>query len=1411
MEIKKPAYIFETSWEVCNMVGGIYTVLSTKASQMKALFGDHYITIGPDVWKETRENPYFIEDSKLFASWREKLAAKGLKIRIGRWTIKSKPIAILIDFTPLFVKKDTIFTELWETFKLDSIRGPWDYIEPAMFGYAAGQVIESFYETHLDSGTEAVAHFHEWMTGTGVLYLKKNSPEIATAFTTHATYMGRSIAGNGMPLYKDLKQYNPNAVANNLNIISQQSLEQTAAQQADTFTTVSEITAAECEQFLGRKPDIITINGFDKAFVADRKALHEKRELARNKIIAVTESMVGGTLPADSFLMINSGRYEYKNKGIDVFIDALATLNNDKSLKRDIIAVIAVPANISGVSKELKNRLAEPVIAKHPTELPSTHHLFDPNNDMVLQKLKAVGLNNQPSDKVKLIFVPSYLNGSDGIFDINYYDFLTAFDLSVFPSYYEPWGYTPLESIAFAIPTITTDLAGFGKWAQQQELKEDAVTIVERNEENYSDVVKAIAERISLFVSKTPKKLEASGTESLELASKLLWDDLISNYQQAWDIALNKLEGRADQFEMKRHTETLRNFDFRKQDQANWKKVLIQPVYTSELEKLNELTKNLWWSWNYEAISLFESIDPEAWEKAEKNPIPLMEGLSKKQMEAMENDKVFMKKLNRVYDSFKAYMAEKPKKSDLIAYFSMEYGLHKSLKIYSGGLGILAGDYLKEASDSGASMVATGLLYRYGYFNQGISLFGDQLAQYVPQKFTHLPLEPVRNEKGDWVTITIAFPGRNVVAKAWKVNVGRVPLYLLDTDIEENTPEDRSITHQLYGGDSEMRFKQEMVLGVGGIRLQQQLNIKPVIYHSNEGHSAFIGLERLRIHIEKHNLSFNVAKELVRSSSLFTTHTPVPAGHDSFEEHLLRTYMPHYANRLNIGWNDFMNLGKFRHNDPIEKFSMSVLAANLSQEINGVSQIHGRVSRDMFQPLYPGYFANELHISYVTNGVHFPTWTDSTWQQLYSKTFGDGFIHDQSNAKLWERIHEVADAEIWNNRTQLKEELIHYVKYRVKNDMTLRQESPKLILKTLENLNKNALIIGFARRFATYKRAHLLFANLERLSQIVNDPEKPVLFLFAGKAHPNDKAGQDLIKRIIEIGRIPEFTGKVLFIENYDMELGKILTSSVDVWLNTPTRPLEASGTSGEKAVMNGVLNFSVLDGWWAEGYKPNAGWAIQEGRTYQNQQYQDELDAETIYSLLENDITASYFNRDENDIPTTWVKYIKNNIAEIAPHFTMKRMLDDYYERFYDKLTARAKAMRENRYELAFRIDEWKSKMRNSWDKVDVKTIKVPDPTVRPLNFGENFVAEITLETDGIDAGDIGIELLFGKKLHDKIDEIVFVEALDLIESGEGWGTYKINVPIYRAGVYDYTFRIYPTSKLLPHRQDLPLVKWIG
>ncbi len=1408
--LKKPEYLFEISWEVCNMVGGIYTVLSSKAKMQKEAFGDNYITIGPDVWKETHKNPYFIEDQSLFNEWRQQSALKGMKFRVGRWAIEGRPIAILIDFTPLFPEKDTIFARFWETYQLDSIHGPWDYVEPVMFGYAAGQVIESFYQYFLTGYDRVVAHFHEWMTGSGILYLKKYTPQIATVFTTHATYMGRSIAGNGLPLYQDLATYNPTVMANRFNITAQQSLEGLAGREADAFTTVSEITANECRQFLGRDPDSITINGFDPKIVGSLDQLPVKRSIARKRILQVASILSGSTLPDDTTLVISSGRYEFKNKGIDLFIEALGELNKDKSLKKNIVGVIAVPANSAGPNKILRDCLSNPDCKELASPAFSTHFLHDAANDAVLNKIQQVGLTNDKESLVKLVFIPVYLKGEDGIFDLHYYDFLTAFDLSVFPSYYEPWGYTPLESVAFGIPTITTSLAGFGIWVKELGLDGKSVIVVDRKEGNSKEVISELHQKMLTFATLSSEDRLPFNQESFEIAEKAWWSELLQYYYQAWDVAITKLEGRTDVFENKRFTETLRTLNLDKQDQPTWKKILFQPVYTKELEKLHKLAQNLWWSWNDDAISLFETLDPQAWQDVEHNPVHLMEGLSKKQMEAIEKDEVFVGCINKVYNRFLAYMEGASTSPNRIAYFSMEYGLHKSLKIYSGGLGILAGDYLKEASDSAVNLVGMGLLYRYGYFQQDISLFGDQVAQYIPQKFTHLPLEPLRDEKGDWITVSIALPGRTVIAKAWKVPVGRIPLYLLDTDIEENQADDRNITHQLYGGDSEMRFKQEMVLGIGGIRLIEKLGLEPTIYHSNEGHSAFIGLERLRVLMDEHQFSFDTAKEIVRGSTLFTTHTPVPAGHDAFEEHLLRTYMPHYAERLHISWDDFVNLGKFKANDSGEKFSMSVLATNLSQEVNGVSKIHGRVSREMFQPLYPGYFADELHVGFVTNGVHYPTWTDSAVKELYHKYLTPGFESDQANQENWKAIQDVPNNQVWDIRKQLKEELITYLKFRVKQDLTKRQESPKIILKTIESLNSKSLIIGFARRFATYKRAHLLFTNLERLAKIVNNPEKQVLFVFAGKAHPNDKAGQDLIKRIIEVSKMSEFIGKVIFVENYDMDLGKKLTSSCDIWLNTPTRPLEASGTSGEKAVMNGVLNFSVLDGWWAEGYKPNAGWAIQEKRTYTNQQFQDELDAETIYSLLETEIVPAYYDRGDSIVPDRWVQFIKNNISGIAPHFTMKRMLNDYFDRYYNKLIEASRRNINENFAPATAMALWKQKVKNAWDNIQVQTIKAPDPTVRPLDFGENFVAEITLQTPGLESGEIGIELLFGRKLHDKIDEIVFVEKMSIVGSGDGWVQYHINVPVYRAGVYDYTFRIFPVHPNLPHRQDFPMVKWL-
>jgi len=1401
----KTDFIFEISWEICNKVGGIYTVISSKARATEEKYGDNYVVIGPDVWKETTDNPDFIEDPGLLKEWKAAAWDEGLKVRTGRWNIESKPIVILVDFTPLFAKKDEIFAKLWEDFKLNSIHGQWEYIESAMFGYAAGQVVGSLSSFNSQKAFNTVAHFHEWMTATGVLYLKKHHPHIGTAFTTHATVLGRSIAGNGLPLYENLKSYDPDQMAERFNVISKNSIETIAAQEADSFTTVSNITALECKQFFKKSSDVITINGFDEHFVPKGKVFDNKRKAARKKALEIASKLTGKTYDDDTLLVINSGRYEFRNKGIDLFIRALGDINKNSDIKKDIVAFIAVPAGHGAVN----NTFASNEVAEGSNKF-LTHYLYDTQNDPVLNEIAKSGLQNSTKEKVSLIFLPAYLNGDDGVANLSYYDFLIGFDYSVFPSYYEPWGYTPMESIAFKIPTLTTAVAGFGKWILKNcKVKHNAVTVIERKDGKDVEAVNNIKSALLTQINSTSKSEAAKEADTI--FKKLLWSKLTKYYYEAWDSAIAKASRRKAEQKPSFRPQTRQVEVTIRKDRPQWKKILIKPVLPKKLKPLEELAYNLWWSWNSAATNLFASVLPDRWEALEFNPVKLLEELSSEDHKRLLHDNIFMENLEQVYADFKAYMNDKKKQDKTsIAYFSMEYGLHVSLKIYSGGLGILAGDYLKQASDSNKNFIAIGLLYRYGYFNQKITYAGDQIAESVPQKFTQLPLIPVRDGNGEWVTIKIALPGRNVTAKAWQVNVGRIPLYLLDTDIEENAPEDRTITHHLYGGDREHRLKQEMLQGLGGIRLLCKLGKKPDIFHSNEGHSAFIGIERIRNLIDQYKLDFETAKEVVKSSTLFTTHTPVPAGHDTFQEHLIRAYLSHFSSHLNISWEKFIGLGRFNPDDNSEEFSMSVLATNLSQEVNGVSRIHGKVSREMFQRLYPGYYAEELHIGYVTNGVHYFTWTDSQWQKLYLKVFGENFDQNQHDDKPWQNIYNLPDAEVWKLRLSIKEKMIDKIKEKLKDDFTKRQESPKLIIDSVASLKKETLIIGFARRFATYKRAHLLFTNLERLDKIVNNKERPVIFLFAGKAHPADGAGQGLIKRIIEISKMPQFAGKIIFLENYDMTLGKLLTSGVDVWLNTPTRPLEASGTSGEKAVMNGVLNFSVLDGWWAEGYTPGAGWAIQESKTYYDQNLQDQLDAEIIYNDFETEITEAYYNVNKDGIPEKWVSHIKNTIAKITPHFTMQRMLNDYYDRFYNKLKESSELFEGEHFANAKALSLWKSKILAAWDNITVEKLVIPDSDKNPIDFGKHFVAEVDLKIPGLHVDDITIELIAGNRTNGDIDEIQYKQSFKVDEFKDGIAKYSIEFPLKQPGVYDYAFRIYPKHPLLAYRMDFPLIKWI-
>ena len=849
-----------------------------------------------------------------------------------------------------------------------------------------------------------------------------------------------------------------------------------------------------------------------------------------------------------------------------------------------------------------------------------------------------------------------------------------------------------------------------------------------------------------------------------------------------------------------------------KADYANtpqWKDLIVKSSLPEKLKCLDEIAHNMWWVWNYEARDLFRDLDPELYHEVKHNPVMLLERLTFARKEAIIKDKTLMKRINSVYDMFRSYMDVEPDANrPSVAYFCMEYGIHSALKIYSGGLGMLAGDYVKEASDSNVDMCAVGFLYRFGYFTQSLNMEGQQIANYETQNFSSLPIERQLDKNGNPLVIDVPYNNYQVHAYVWRVNVGRVKLYLLDTDNEMNSEYDKPITHALYGGDWENRLKQEILLGIGGMLLLKKLGIKKDIYHCNEGHAAFCNLQRLVDYIEEDGLSFNQALELVRASGLYTVHTPVPAGHDYFDEGLFGKYMGSYPQRLGISWDEFIGMGRINPNDHSERFCMSTFACNTCQEVNGVSMLHGWVSQKMFAPIWSGYFPQENHVGYVTNGVHFPTWCATEWRSLYAKYFDEKHMGDQSNEEIWHGIYNCPDEKIWETRLTLKRKLFEYIQQQIRETWLKNQGDPQLVVKLMGRINPDALVIGFCRRFATYKRAHLLFTDLDRLSKIVNNPEHPVIFLFAGKAHPADGAGQGLIKKIFEISQRPEFIGKVIFLEDYDFLLARRLVSGVDIWMNTPTRPLEASGTSGEKAEMNGVVNLSVKDGWWLEGYREGAGWALTEKRTYQNQEYQDQLDAATIYNLLENEIIPLYFNKDKKGISKGWIKVIKNSIAQIAPHYTMKRQLDDYYNKFYIKQAKRFKEIAKDNYRLAKEIAQWKEAVAERWDSINVVSSSWNFPA-GGIEAGSEYTIRYVINEQGLDDA-VGLEKVNVYTNKDGEECVYSVEPLQLTGRNGNNYIFEAKLKATQFGQYKSAIRMYPRNKNLPHRQDFCYVKWL-
>ena len=848
-------------------------------------------------------------------------------------------------------------------------------------------------------------------------------------------------------------------------------------------------------------------------------------------------------------------------------------------------------------------------------------------------------------------------------------------------------------------------------------------------------------------------------------------------------------------------------------------RITVNPQLPKRIDKLSEIANNLWWSWNTEFLKLFKIIDRDLWETCEKNPIKFLKQVSQEKLENFANNSEFLKEYDLLTKQFDDYMESKntwfsnkypENKNDLIAYFSAEYGLDETIPIYSGGLGILSGDHLKSASDLGIPLVAVGLLYKNGYFHQKINGYGEQESEYINIELSDLPIKPVKDENGQEMIIHVKFEKRKVYLKVWQVNVGRIKLYLMDSDIEQNSPEDRDVTLKLYGGDQKTRIKQEIILGMGGVNLlTRALGLEPTVYHMNEGHSAFLILELIKNIIKEKQVSFDVAKDIASSKTVFTTHTPVPAGNDIFPVDLVEKYFKDFWPRLGLDREQFLRLGMKPTRELDHGFNMGIFALKIAGKKNGVSKLHGAVSRELFGDVWPEIAANESPITYVTNGIHTCSWLAPSLKKLYNKYLMPYWQDNIHNDEAWANIVNIPNEELWAVHKARKEKLLEIVRENTINRLRRSGHSYDEINDIVSKLNPDALTIGFARRFATYKRATLIFKDLERITQILNNSERPVQLIFAGKAHPADVEGQELIKRIHQISMMPQFKGKIFLVEGYNIASSRYLISGVDVWLNNPRRPMEASGTSGQKASVNGVINFSVLDGWWAEGYNQENGWTIGTNAEYNSYEEQDIADSQSMYHTLEAKIIPMYYNRNEKGISETWMNTMKNSIMSTGGRYSTARMLVDYTNNLYIPLCNLTKKYYQSIDDVA-EFNSWKKNLYTNWK--DIKITQKNNLNDITMDAGNKIEVKCEVLIPNVDAENIMAQCYYGKILDNGVVEDVSIIPMKLINKNEEEKIYEFGtkIELKTGGNYGYTFRVMPKHDMILDSENLNLVKWI-
>ncbi len=1418
--MSKPLF-FEISWEVCNMVGGIHTVLASRVRDVQERHGqDGYITIGPDVPRADSVAPEFradVWDPALF----ESLADHEVSVLMGRWLVPGEPRCLLINHSRLYARKDEILGGYWEKYGLDSLFGEWDYYDPVLFAHGAGMVIEHIRDRFLlPSRRVAIVQAHEWMSAASLLHLKTATPEIGTIFTTHATMLGRSLAGRRADpdLYASVTKVDPDAEARELKVTSKHSMETVVAREVDVFTTVSEVAALECEHLLKRKPDVILPNGFGA-----RPVTTEQRERARNDLFKLAELTTGDSYDPDGTLIfILAGRYEYVNKGVDVYFEAGAALRRElesRSGKR-IILYAMLPAGHAEPKRALWER-AHGGSAGPP--LRCTHDLVDELNDPITRQLDALGFGNRAGESVHVVHVPIYLDGMDPLIRQKYWDLLPGADLGVFPSFYEPWGYTPLESVAYGVPAITTDHAGFGHWAKRVgKMESSGVRVIAREGVPFDEVSTALRDALVEFIDLTPKERDALRTACTETASLTAWSNFMDHYEEAHGLAANAGAERRKALPMGRLSSTpaipVERYVIDRptpvdgdQPTPYTRSFSVANALPEELQPLSSIADNLWWRWHPEAGRLFKELDPDMWFEFRESPHALLERVRPERLQACAMDSNYVHRLNQIHREMARSTVEQDPR---IAYFCMEFGLAGFLKLYSGGLGILAGDHLKAASDLNLPMCAVGLAYREGYFHQYIDREGKQESWSDVNDFQSPPFQQVMAGAYAPLKVTVPMPAGPVHAQAWQLQVGRIPLFLLDTNVPENRPEDREITNRLYGGDSSTRLRQEMVLGLGGFQLLNELSIDPDVFHMNEGHSAFLLLARAAHLIQRHGLRSREAFEYVRNTTVFTTHTPVAAGHDHFPEEVVRPYLSRFENVLHLDWGRMMAMGS-TPNGPIQQFGTTALAVRNADRINGVSAKHGQVARDMFLQFYPDLDnADDVPCTSITNGVHVPSWLAPRWQRLIEREMGPNWRDSIEDPSRWQWLLDHDPTEIWQIHRELRRDFVVWLKEHLVKAWTQRREDLALMRDVLAQLDEDRLFICFARRFAPYKRADLLINEPERLAKLLDGTPGAVL-IYAGKAHPADGLGKDLLEKVYQATKHPALLGRVLFIEDYSIDQARRMVAGCDIWLNTPTRPLEASGTSGMKAAMNGCLNLSVDDGWWIEGYDGNNGWVIDlpDMTVHDASAY----DRAVTMALLESEILPMYRDRNREGVPLAWVERMKASMASIIPRFSARRMVAEYADTFYEPAMRDAVALRDGNFKPLFSLADSGEALRAHWNEISMESVRFGGLAGHELVVGTTVSVDVALQHPGISSRELDVEAVvtFGQRTNEKPLRIVVplehgetAEAVD----GRGQSAWRGAFTVGASGHHDLKFRVRPRQRVVgrPGAVGMQTQKWL-